>query len=107
MNDASKHHHDERARARAGVVLRALQLLCAASALWALSSCYESTPCGSERCDGVDNDCDGKADEGFVDELGRYTQVEHCGACGLSCERVFPGAEQVQCRGGADGSARC
>lgn len=38
----------------------------------------------SERCDGVDNDCDGQLDEGF--DLD--TNPQHCGRCGLGCGRL-------------------
>ncbi|RLB55392.1 MAG: hypothetical protein DRJ42_06330 [Deltaproteobacteria bacterium] len=47
---------------------------------------YECQSTGIERCDGVDNNCDGAIDEGFdlTDDPG------HCGACGNVC--VFPNA---------------
>ncbi|MGM0575835.1 MAG: MopE-related protein [Myxococcota bacterium] len=38
-----------------------------------------------ESCNLLDDDCDGEVDEGFVDEDGRYTSDEHCGACGNDC----------------------
>ncbi|MFT7624753.1 MAG: hypothetical protein ACI9WU_003943, partial [Myxococcota bacterium] len=45
-----------------------------------------------EECNGLDDDCNGDSDEGFVDPDGRYTANEHCGACGNDCTLlVFPG----------------
>jgi len=44
--------------------------------------------CGEERCDGFDNDCDGRVDEDF----NLATSAEHCGACGAACGGI--------CRGG-------
>lgn len=34
-----------------------------------------------ERCDGLDNDCDGAVDDGFDTQI----DVNHCGACGHTC----------------------
>ncbi|MBI5501681.1 MAG: putative metal-binding motif-containing protein [Deltaproteobacteria bacterium] len=38
-------------------------------------------PTGDELCDGLDNDCDGETDEGFVLD----TDPDNCGGCGLVC----------------------
>ena len=51
---------------------------------------YEFSPCSAEGvvaevCDGKDNDCDSKVDEGFVDPLGKYVSDENCGVCGNNC----------------------
>jgi hypothetical protein len=43
-------------------------------------SCFEVQGPQEEVCDGLDNDCDGAADELTQDS------VEHCGACGRACE---------------------
>ena len=39
------------------------------------------TGCSAEACNGVDDDCDGRIDEGF----DTSTDPEHCGACGRRC----------------------
>ncbi|NOY93275.1 MAG: hypothetical protein GXP55_18980, partial [Deltaproteobacteria bacterium] len=39
-----------------------------------------------EVCDHVDNDCDGRVDNGFADERGAYIlDVHNCGECGVDC----------------------
>lgn len=42
-----------------------------------------------EICNGVDDNCDGRVDEPFVDENGVYIHVDHCGACGASCANIL------------------
>lgn len=40
-----------------------------------------------ERCNGLDDDCDGVIDNGFINEFGAYAQDENCGECGIDCTR--------------------
>jgi hypothetical protein len=42
-----------------------------------------------ELCDYQDDDCDGQTDEGYLDDWGRYANVDHCGACGNSCNAYW------------------
>ncbi|PJB37888.1 MAG: hypothetical protein CO108_20130 [Deltaproteobacteria bacterium CG_4_9_14_3_um_filter_63_12] len=51
--------------------------------------------CGSisaqdELCNGHDDNCDGIADDPFIDEQGRYVHLEHCGHCGVACADTIP-----------------
>ncbi|MEZ4472946.1 MAG: MopE-related protein, partial [bacterium] len=54
----------------------------------------------AERCNGLDDDCDGRADEAF----DTATSLDHCGACGRRC--ALPNAD-TRCVGGACTLARC
>ena len=51
----------------------------------------------SERCDTLDNDCDGFIDEDFKDENDQFTTLEHCGNCNSSCLGRDPHSTEVQC----------
>ena len=59
-------------------------------------TCIGPTP-SRELCDLFDNDCDGRSDEDFQDEMGRYNTAEHCGDCGVSCVDQLPLASEVVC----------
>lgn len=62
-----------------------------------VTGCYAEHPCGSEICDGRDNDCDGRVDEDYASEDGLYLNPEHCGACDLRCSDVLPSALATAC----------
>jgi hypothetical protein len=43
-----------------------------------------------EICDARDNNCDGRTDEGFLNQAtGRYEAATHCGFCNNDCTKVF------------------
>lgn len=50
-----------------------------------------------EVCNGLDDDLNALVDDGFRDALGRYVQLEHCGACGQACPGRLPHARGVAC----------
>ncbi len=60
---------------------------------------FDAGFCPPETCDGTDNDCDGRVDEGFM----LQTNPNSCGQCGRVCEFAHAGASCVggQCVMGA------
>jgi hypothetical protein len=66
---------------------------CQGAAGWVCSAVIPSP----EACNGLDDDCNGAVDEGFVDDLGHYLDVENCGMCGNSCLAKYVGAAEVGC----------
>lgn len=51
----------------------------------------------TEVCNHEDDDCNGGADEPFVDAQGRYTTLLHCGQCGNDCTRAITNAIATRC----------
>jgi len=64
--------------------------------LLGVASCFDDHPCGSEVCDGKDNDCDDRTDEDFRTN-GLFVDTENCGSCGVDCSEVFPSAARTAC----------
>jgi len=60
-----------------------------------------------EICNGVDDNCDGRIDEPFVDEEGRYITVEHCGACGIACAELLTNLRKDASGNVVEGAVRC
>ena len=58
-----------------------------------------------ETCDGLDNDCDGDVDNGFLNPAsGRYESDLHCGQCNNDCTRRWV-PEVDHAIGGCDASS--
>ena len=68
--------------------------------------CDAPTP-AVERCNYVDDDCNGKVDDGFVDGLGRYVKAQHCGGCGNDCALLVPHATTTTCAVNDAGAPGC
>ncbi len=66
-------------------------------AAFSLVGCHESAGGTDEICNYTDDNWDGIVDDPFVDALGRYISVMHCGDCGVNCAEVFPLATAVEC----------
>ena len=63
---------------------------CAAAAPGAVWSTCDVNTFNPEICDGRDNNCDLRVDEGFLNQAtGRYEAAQHCGFCNNDCTKYF------------------
>jgi hypothetical protein len=63
-----------------------------ADGVW--GSCVGNVEPAIERCNGVDDDCNGAIDNGFA-SAGRYDQLAHCGRCFNDCAALWTAAQHV------------
>ena len=89
---------DEACVVGVGGCVRAGRLVCALDALSTACSAVPGAP-SAERCDGVDNDCNGRVD----DVVAPPQEPEHCGACGQRCDypNAFGACRDSACQMGA------
>ncbi|MFO0751172.1 MAG: MopE-related protein [Myxococcota bacterium] len=60
--------------------------------------CTANVP-APETCNYLDDDCDGKTDEDFVDDTsGQYLTTGSCGICGRDCDEVILFSTVTECR---------
>ncbi len=63
---------------------------CAASGAGPSWSTCDVNSFNPEICDGRDNNCDARVDEGFLNQAtGRYEAAQHCGFCNNDCTKYF------------------
>ncbi|MBL8953725.1 MAG: hypothetical protein JNK82_23320 [Myxococcaceae bacterium] len=67
-------------------------------------TCNAKTPI-DEVCNGADDDCNGRSDEGFTDSTGRYLLTTHCGGCNRDCKALIPHSVDVTCAALPDAGA--
>jgi hypothetical protein len=69
-------------------------------------SCDAADP-AEEVCNGRDDDCDGVADEPFVDAAGRYVDVHNCAECGFDCASAIDDLKKDATGQVVDGAVAC
>ena len=73
-----------------GVCARQGNQVCSANGLTTVCSVTPGPPGASEQCNALDDDCDGRTDEGFVDPItSQYNQDTACGSCAVDCTVLF------------------
>lgn len=73
-----------------GCLLEAGAAACAGRQLCEGGELGPCEPAFEEICNAEDDDCDGSADEDFLDEVGGYVHEDHCGECNRPCAPQGP-----------------
>ncbi len=73
-----------------GICARQGNQICSASGTSTVCSIQPGLPNANEQCNALDDDCDGRTDEGFVDpNTNQYNQDTACGSCAVDCTVLF------------------
>lgn len=82
-----------------GVCARQGNQVCSTNGTATVCSVQPGPPSAAEQCNALDDDCDGRTDEGFLDQTtNQYQQDTACGSCAVDCTVLF---------GLANASGRC
>ncbi len=73
-----------------GICARQGNQICSANGATTVCSVQPGPPNATEQCNALDDDCDGRSDEGFVDpSTNQYNQDTACGSCAVDCTVLF------------------
>jgi len=73
-----------------GTCARTGNLVCNTAQTGVVCSVSAGTPAPSESCNGLDDDCDGKTDEGYKNQsTGLYDADIACGSCAINCSTLY------------------
>jgi hypothetical protein len=73
-----------------GACARDGNLVCNQAQTGVTCSVSAGTPAASDTCNGLDDDCDGKVDEGYKNQAtNQYDQPFACGSCAIDCTVLY------------------
>lgn len=73
-----------------GVCARQGNFVCNGAQTGVVCSVSAGTPGATDSCNGLDDDCDAKTDEGYRNQTtGLYDQPFACGSCSIDCTTLF------------------
>ncbi len=82
------HGLGEACGARLGACRRSGVVTCSGTGMAAVCSAPVVTGT-TERCNQIDDDCNGIVDDGFGNAAGVYNTDANCGACGVDCTMIY------------------
>ena len=73
-----------------GICARVGEMVCKSDGLGTECSATPGPADPSETCNSLDDDCDGKIDEGFLNQTTmKYDQDTTCGSCAVDCTQIY------------------